>query len=55
VEKMTELTTEQTLWLALADAERDLADATKRLFELHNEFRKYKLSKGEQPKLNHVK
>ena len=45
------LTNEEMLWLALADAEKDLADATKRLFELHNEFRKYKLSKGEKPKL----
>jgi len=43
--KNNRITTEQSLWLALADAERDLKEVTKRLYDLHDEFRKYKLSK----------
>jgi len=45
------LTDEELLWLALADAEKDLKEATEKLFDVTMEFRKYKLSKGDKPKL----
>ncbi len=48
--KIKGITTEECLWLSLADAERDLAEVTKRLYDIHNEFRKYKLSKEKNDK-----
>jgi protein-arginine kinase activator protein McsA len=46
------LTTEEQLWLALADAEKDLANASKKLFDLHNDLRKYELFKVDGPMLD---
>ena len=40
-----EITNEEQLWLALSDAESELADATKKIFDLTCELRKYKLVK----------